>query len=95
MSRYAEFQNAEQYQVASNLGWTEFGNWVESLPAESVPELRRLWETGSSEEIPELTRQLEGAIRSNEPKADVWSTCRVLLEALRANQTAGGVTITT
>jgi len=88
MSIYAQFdENGNQYQISSNLGWSEFGEWVESLTA--MPALKSLYEHGVSEDIPAVTQDLSEAIESESPEnEDVLSTAELFLDALNANQDA-------
>lgn len=88
MSRYAEFQNGAQEQVASNLGWTQFGRWLDSLPPGAIPALKRLYDSGQSSELSEIARQLENALRSVPPSDDVQHSAELLLQALRDNATS-------
>jgi len=88
MSRYADFSNGAQEQVASNLGWTQFGDWLDRLPPESIPALKRLYDSGESSELKEVLRQLENALRAVPPSDDVKHSAELLLQALRDNPTA-------
>lgn len=90
MSRYAQFdEDGNQYQISSNLGWTEFGNWVETLDAETYLNLAELWESGTTQAIPEITEQLEHALEESPPSKNVSGTAELLLTALHQNQDAG------
>ena len=88
MSRYADFSNGAQEQVASNTGWSEFGDWLDQLPPAGVPALKRLYDSGESSELKEVARQLENALRSVPPSDDVQHSAELLLQALRDNPTA-------
>lgn len=90
MSRYAQFdEDGNQYQISSNLGWSEFGDWVETLDAETYPNLREFWEGGTTQAIPEITAQLEHVLEESPPSKNVNGTAELLLSALHQNQTAG------
>jgi hypothetical protein len=39
MSIYVEFGDDEPEQIASNKGWSEFGDWVESLNVKKYPQI--------------------------------------------------------
>mgnify|MGYP003648726163 FL=1 len=95
MSRYAQFdEDGNQYQIASNLGWSEFGTWVESLDAKKYPALIELWNAGSTEDIVGLTNQLESALQDSAPSANVESSADLLLSGLQENQDSGIVLVT-
>lgn len=89
MSTYAQFnEDGNQYQIASNLGWSEFGDWVEELDEEKYAPLVSLFEHGVSQDIPALTTALTDALENEKPGEDVAGTADLLLDALHANQDA-------
>lgn len=95
MSTYAQFDSdGDQRQIASNLGWSEFGDWCENLDHEEYPSLVQLWEHGQSNDIATLTKELQKAIDDESPNADVKGSAELLLDALNANKDASAVYIT-
>lgn len=95
MSRYAQFdEDGNQYQFASNLGWSEFGKWIETLDKETYPQLFELWENGSTQHLKEAAEQIEHALEEYPPDANVADSAELLLHALHANDLAGVVLVT-
>ncbi len=95
MSIYAQFdEDGSQEQIASNRGWSEFGDWVETLNATDFPGLAALWEHGFASDVPALTSEVAKAVKSAPPSKDVKTIAKFLLSALRENSGAGCVLIT-
>lgn len=95
MSTYAQFDaNGDQRQIASNLGWSEFGDWCEEMDHEKYPKLVQLWEHGQSNDVEELANELHTAIEQEQISSDVKGSAELLLDALNANKNAGTVYIT-
>lgn len=95
MSTYAQFDaDGDQRQIASNLGWSEFGDWCEGLNHEQYPRLVQLWEHGQSNDIPGVATDLEKALEAHSPSGDVRGSVDLLLDALNANKDAYTVYIT-
>lgn len=69
MSVYLTFDESAGEQVASNLGWTDFGNWVDDLDVGQFPHVVSLWEHGYTNEISKLIAELKIAIEQSEPTA--------------------------
>ena len=87
MSRYAQFdEDGNQYQVASNRGWSEFGDWVETLSKKTYPQLHELWNDGSSQLFEEVIKQLGDALENHPPSKNVAGSTKLLLNALRKNK---------
>lgn len=84
MAIYAQFdKDGECVQLASNTGWSEFGNWVETL--NGCPRVAKLWHSGECEEIPELRAELEEAIQDYPPPdKDVESVAHQVIHAIDA-----------
>ena len=96
MSRYAQFdEDGNQYQIASNLGWSEFGKWVESLDSEKYPALFELWEYGSTQDIQGLTDQLEDALKTTPPSSNVAGSAELMLSGLHQSKDAHTLLVTT
>lgn len=95
MSTYAQFDEVgEQYQVASNTGWSEFGDWCESLDAEQFPNVVQLFEHGVTEDLRGLASELLVALEENSPDEKTMGVVNNLLEALKTNEGAGAILIT-
>jgi len=95
MSIYAQFdEDGSQEQIASNLGWSEFGAWVETLNATEFSALFALWEHGYAGDVRALTSEVAKAVKSSPPSKDVKTIAKFLLSALRENAEAGCVLIT-
>lgn len=96
MSLYIQFdEDGNQYQVASNLGWSDFGQWVDELDASTYPELVQLWEHGVSEDIQTCAKNLEEALSDDSPDdPNVKDVAESLLHALHANMDASAVLTT-
>jgi hypothetical protein len=85
MSIYANFENGTQQQLASNTGWSQFGEWVDARDAQHSIQLVQLWEHGISEELPALQSQLQDAIkRAPSDNEDVMSVADGLLDFVKA-----------
>lgn len=95
MSTYAQFNgDGSQIQFASNLGWSEFGDWCDSLDAEKYPRLVQLWEHAESNDIQGLITDLETAMEEENPSEAVYGSAELLLDGLQANKEAEFVLIT-
>jgi hypothetical protein len=84
MSIYTQFdEDGPCLQCASNVGWSEFGDWVETLKAYS--RLAALFDTGACEDIPGLRAELETALKKDKPESpDVESVLQQLLHNIDA-----------
>lgn len=93
MSYYAVFDDeSEATQVASNGGWRDFYQWVESL--EGADELRQVTEYGLSENLDDLASELSAAIESGQPEESVKTTAEYLLALLDQNESAETLVVT-
>jgi outer membrane murein-binding lipoprotein Lpp len=81
MSIYLSDGDEKQEQVASNLGWSQFGDWVETLDVKQHPAIVSLWEHGITEDVKSLTAQLEAAKQETSPSADVAGIIDGILSA--------------
>lgn len=88
MAIYAQFdQDGECIQLASNVGWSEFGDWVETL--KNKPNLTALWTSGACEKIPDLRAEMESQLDSAPPEnPDVESVAQQLIHAIDASGSA-------
>ena len=84
MAIYAQFdKDGPCLQLASNTGWSEFGDWVETL--EDCPRISELWESGSCEDIPGLRDETEETLKSSPPEnKDVESVADGLIHSIDA-----------
>lgn len=95
MSRYAQFdEDGNQYQIASNLGWSQFGDWVDTLDASRYPALVQLWEHGNTGDLEALRNQLDAALSESPPRQDVIDSAELLLTALHQNTGAEVLLVT-
>ncbi len=83
MSIYTSIGGEEPSFLSSNLGWSEFCDWADSLPPAAV-EVVHLAEHGWSQNIDALAEQLRAAGNATSPEADVAATIRSLLDAIDA-----------
>lgn len=60
-------------QVATNSGWTDFGDWVDTLPLKGYRRVIELWEHGVTFHVAELASQLRRAVKNRKPPKDVRS----------------------
>lgn len=96
MSMYAQFdENGPQEQIATNTGWSGFGDWADSLDVGTYPAVVQLWEHGHSTSLPDLERQLSTALDAHPPADEgTRAVARALLEAVGQNPDAEIVLIT-
>ena len=63
MAIYAHFDEfGPDLQIATNLGWTNFGNWADSIKPPEFPLIRKLWIDGECLDLPGLRKELEKAL---------------------------------
>jgi hypothetical protein len=94
MSIYAQFDNGEQRQFASNQGWADVVEWSESLDAAAFPEIAHLCDHAYEQQLESLESQLTAAMRQSTPREDVAATLNNLLDALAVRGDADAVFIT-
>jgi len=83
MSRYILLgKDEEGPEIASNTGWTQFLEWVESLDADEYPALADFSTTGTTEQAQLVCDQTEAAIEDLPPIPDVEPIARNLIEYL-------------
>ncbi len=80
MSIYLSCDGNEPLFLASNLGWSEFGDWADKLDAEKYQQVVTLWEHGISQEVDDLQKQLKSAIADESPDANTADVATSLLE---------------
>jgi hypothetical protein len=82
MSQYVLNQDQEGVQVASNLGWSDFCDWVKDLDQEDYPSLHHLVEYGYDNDPEDLRDDIEDALEEHAPDPDVASTAEGLVDFL-------------
>ena len=96
MSMYAQFdENGAQEQIATNTGWSRFGDWAEGLDVGTYPAVVQLWEHGHSTTLPDVKDQLAGALDATPPAdQDTRDVAQGLLDAVGQNLAAEILLIT-
>lgn len=84
MAIYAQFdKDGPCPQIASNVGWSEFGDWVETL--DGYTRINALWSDGFIEDIPGLRAELEHVLDSAPPtNKDVLSVADGIIHCIDA-----------
>ena len=82
MSIYVTINEAEPIFFSSVAGWSGVMEWIDELDDAQFEDLIHLAEHGYTESIPECLEQLQTAIASSPPKADVMATLTELGELL-------------
>lgn len=83
MSVYAQIgESGDQFQIASNAGFGEFIDWIESIS--SVPTLAALIEDGITEKPMVAMEELRDALEKESPKDDIADIGASLADALEA-----------
>lgn len=90
MSYYANVDDKDGGQVATNAGWHDFTAWVSML--DGVDELRQLTEYGLADDLELLVADLRGALEDGGPSDDQRSIGEGLLAI--ADGATGGAIIT-
>lgn len=88
MSQYVSTEEEELVQVASNLGWSEFCEWVDGTEVDDYPGLHHLRKFGYDNDPDELLADLEHAIEQADPPGDVESVAYGLVDFLHEHQDA-------
>jgi hypothetical protein len=94
MSLYLNTDSGEQLELAANAGWSDMGKWIDSLDAGTFSDLVHLWEQGWSEPVSALAAQIQRALQSNPPEANVQKTATELLQSLSTLAPDGAVVVT-
>lgn len=94
MAIYAQFdEDGACVQVASNMGWGEFGDWVETL--KGYQRVRKLWEDGNTEDIAGVRAELEELLKETPPEnKDVEDVAHQVIHAIDAGTPAEIMLIT-
>lgn len=67
MPMYLDTSDGDQYQIATNMGWSQVGNWIESLDVNEYEDLAHLWHYGWAEPASSVLGQLQSANESSPP----------------------------
>lgn len=94
MSIYAQFDNDEQRQFASNQGWSDLIAWSETLDETRFPEIVHLCDNGYEQQLDALEQQLTEAVQLSPPSEDVAATVESLIDALAVRGSADALFIT-
>ena len=95
MSIYAQFdEDGNQYQIATNKGWSLFGDWVDSLSAKEFPALVQLWEHGFTQEFKKAGDDIGRALKHHAPDENVSGIAKALLAAMKREKKANTLLIT-
>ena len=94
MAIYAQFdKDGESIQLATNTGWSEFGDWVETL--KDCPRTSKLWDGGECEDIAGLRAEMERQLSDAPPEnPDVESVAHQVIHAIDAGGKAEILLIT-
>ena len=84
MSQYVTDENHQGVQVASNLGWSNFCDWVDSTDMEDYPWLHHLAQFGFANEATDLADEIEEAAEENPPDEDTEDVAAGLVEFCRS-----------
>jgi hypothetical protein len=84
MAVYAQFdKDGACIQIASNVGWSEFGDWCETLTG--FQRLRKLFDEGNTEDIEGVRAELEELLEKQPPpNPDVESVAHQIIHAIDA-----------
>lgn len=89
MSQYISTEDGEQDQCASNVGWSDFCDWVNTLLIDDYPSLHHLCQFGYENDPEVCADELTGAIEHQTPEDDtVRTTAEGLLSWVKAHAKA-------
>lgn len=84
MSIYANTDTGKQDQIASSLGWSQVGDWIETLPHGEFRLLYELWKDGVAEHPHRIAVEIGRAMKSALPKREVEKTLVQLRDFLES-----------
>lgn len=93
MSVYASLDGGEPTQVASNLGWSEFCDWVDGLDVDGADAVVHLREYAWSDDLAAMYSQLTDSLKADKPDADVESVATTILDMIDDTADDGVLTI--
>ncbi len=70
MSVYASLDENEPAQIASNTGWSDVCEWIDTQDAENYPETAHLRDYGWSQETKKVAEELLAMVEDDEPTVD-------------------------
>jgi hypothetical protein len=80
MSKYLSVDTSPPSEIASNVGYGDFSQWVQALP--ESPELKHLLLNGWGEPLGDIRDELHQAIISNKPQPDIATIANTVLSLL-------------
>ena len=84
MSLYLRTSEGEEFELATNAGWSLVGEWIDTLDLTAAPDLVQLWEHGWGEPAAAIGEQLEQALVASPPTdSQAAKTASELLETLK------------
>lgn len=79
----ADPKSTEVFYLGSTSDYSDFADWVTTLPDEDYPDIRSLVEDGSFENTTTLKEQIEFALESHPPTVDgVAATAKHVMELI-------------
>jgi len=88
MSQYLSTESGAQAQIATNVGWSDFAEWVDTIPLDDYPSLHHLAQFGFDNDPDDVATECEGAIKKHPPDRDVKSVAANVITFARANKAA-------
>jgi hypothetical protein len=86
MSQIIINEHDEQNQVATNLGWSEFCEWAETLDLNKYFEVQHLVLHGWERDLTELADELEQAIEENPLSDNVSRTAKAIIDFIHKHK---------
>jgi hypothetical protein len=93
MSYQVSLDQDEPIQLASNQGYYDYCDWIESLDPDEYPKLDYLNEEGCNQPAGEVADELERALESDPPDEFVASTAKGLIAFIRKGDPDAAVVI--
>ena len=94
MGVYLETDDGKQISLASNVGWSLMGDWIDTLDHDEYPELVHLWDHGWTEPTSGVSDQLKRALTDQPPdEPDAAKTAEELLATLSQIDGDSAVTV--
>jgi len=88
MSQYLSTTEREMVQIASNMGWSEFCDWVDTTEIDDYPWMHNLVLHGFANDAESLADEIETAIEDASPSKDVASVAEGIVEFARGHEDA-------
>jgi hypothetical protein len=93
MSYQASLDTGEPVQIASNQGYYDYCDWIESLDEDEFPKLAYLNEEGCNHPAGEIADELEAALELYPPDEDVESVAREIVGLIRKGDPDAAIVI--